>query len=137
MGRWFTHISRRHLSQINRVIQVLVAHTIFVPVRPLPLQRGLLNQIPHVTLEIHFQVDAHAPIERRKRAKDINVRDTYFDNLGLYFASLLVGCNTDFGLVVAGIHLSADGTGEAESTGLGELVESVTLSLVYVVHGYP
>ncbi len=108
----FAHIRWRHLSQINRVVQVLVAHTILVPVRPLTLQRSLLHQIPHITLEIHFQIDAHAPIKSRERAKNVNIRDTDFDNLGLYFASLLVGCDADFGSVVAGIHLGADGTGE-------------------------
>ena len=114
---------------------MLVAHAVLVPVWSPAVQRCRLDEILHVAVKVHFQVDADTPVECRERAEDVNVCNAHFHDLGFHFTGLLVGGDTDFGIVVARVQLTAYGTGEIKHAGLGELVEGVAFPLVDVIHG--
>ncbi len=64
------YVERSDLRQINLIRQMAITHPIFVPINLLaPLRR--LDEIAHVAVVVHFEVDADTPIECRAGAVDV------------------------------------------------------------------
>ena len=108
-------LGRGHLGQIDLIGLMAVAHAVLVAIRAAaPLAVGL-DEVAHVTLEVHFDVDADAPVGLVVGRVDVHVGEAGLDDLGELLAGLLVVRDADLHLVigVARVRAHVQGCGES------------------------
>lgn len=116
LGTVEAYIKRCHLSQVDLICEMSVAHTIFISIRPFA-SLCRLHEIFHITIVVHLEVDTDTPIERGSRAVYVQVRNSCLDDLGKLSPRLLISSDADFSSM-ARIELCADGRRQTEMAGL-------------------
>jgi hypothetical protein len=126
-----TYFGRRNLSQVDLILQVFVAHTVFFPI---PLGITLVHdyQFGHIAIEIHLNVHADAPVKKGAGAVNMNVGHRHFYYSGEYLSGLVVCSHTYFGLFLA----MGKSRWELHGALLGEPVLRVGFVSVVIGHRY-
>lgn len=84
----------RYLCEINLIMRLLIAQTIFIPIRN-PAVYAYNFQLLNITIVPHFKVDADPAIQWRLRIVDVDICNSSFDNLRencLWFFRILCVC---------------------------------------------
>lgn len=131
-------LGRGHLGQIDLIRLMAVAHPVLVAIGAAAAFPIGFDEVAHVALEVHFDVDADAPVGLVVGGVDVHVGEAGLDDLGELLAGLLVVRDADFHLVgVAGVRAHVQGCRESQQTVLGEFEEGVGFPGVLVVHPHP
>lgn len=73
-----------NLRKIDLVRQVLITHTVLIPIPRLPAIRVCIDnrEMTDVAVKVHFQVHANPVVDTRPGAEDVQICDPNFDDLG-------------------------------------------------------
>lgn len=80
MGSYIGRSDLCYLCEINLIMRLLVAQTIFIPVRN-PIVYTHSFQFLYITIIPHFKVDANTAVQWRLGVIDVDICNSGFDNL--------------------------------------------------------